>query len=229
MRIVVTGANRGIGLELARRYLERGDQVEAAVRRPDAAEALGALAGPAGGRLRIHACDVSDDASVRAFAAGLGEVAVDLLINNAGVGGRRQRLGSLDFEDIARTIGTNALGPLRVTEALLPHLRRGSARKIVHVTSGMGSIADNTSGGSHGYRMSKAALNMACRSMAVDLRGEGFTAIVVNPGWVKTDMGGPQATTPVEESARLMIELFDRIGPDQTGTFFDYRGHTWPW
>lgn len=229
MRIVITGANRGIGLELTRRYLDRGDQVEAAVRRPDAATDLAALAGGAGGRLRVHACDIRDGASVRAFAAALGDIAVDLLINNAGVMGKMQALPDLDDADVVNTINTNTLGPLRVTGALLPHLRRGSTRKIVHITSGMGSIGDNQSGGAYGYRMSKAALNMGCRSMAMDLKGEGFTAVVMNPGWVKTDMGGSHAPTPVEESAQKMIELIDRIGPEQTGTFLDYRGHTWPW
>lgn len=229
MRIVITGANRGIGLELTRRYLERGDHVEAAVRRPDAAAELAALAGAAGGRLRIHACDVTDTASVRAFADALGDVAVDVLINNAGVMGKMKALADLDFAEMTRTFDTNALGPLRVAGALLPHLRRSKTRKIVNITSGMGSISDNTSGGAYGYRMSKAALNMGCRSMANDLRGEGFTAVVVNPGWVKTDMGGSHAPTPVEESARLMMELIDRIGPEETGTFLDYRGHTWAW
>lgn len=229
MRIVITGANRGIGLELTRRYLDRGDQVEAAARRPDAATDLAALAGAAGGRLRVHACDVGDDASARALAAALGDIAVDLLINNAGVMGKMQALADLDYADVTNTINVNALGSLRVTGALLPHLRRGSTRKIVHITSGMGSIGDNQSGGAYGYRMAKAALNMGCRSMAMDLRGEGFTAVVMNPGWVKTDMGGAHAPTPVEESAQKMIDLIDRIGPDQTGTFLDYRGHTWPW
>jgi len=227
MRIVITGANRGIGLELTRRYLARGDRVDAAVRNPATAKELESLGGSAEGRLRVLACDVSSDESVRALAAALGDAAVDLLINNAGVMGKMQALADLDFADVARTMDTNAFGPLRVTGALLPHLRRGSVRKIVHISSGMGSITDNTSGGAYGYRMSKAALNMGNRSMACDLRGEGFTAIVVNPGWVKTDMGGAGAPTPVEESAQKMLELIDRVGIADTGNFFDYRGHTW--
>lgn len=228
MRIVVTGANRGIGLELAKQFCARGDHVDAAVRNPDAAKDLAALAGSSGGRLRIFACDVTKDESVAAFVRALGDVAVDVLVNNAGVMGKMQALEKLDYADVARTIDTNAMGPLRVTAAILPNLRKSSVRKIMHITSGMGSITDNTSGGAYGYRMSKAALNMACKSMANDLRGEGFTAIVVNPGWVKTDMGGPSAPTPVEESARGLLVLVDRIGPADTGTFFDYRGHTWP-
>lgn len=229
MRIVITGASRGIGLEFARRYLERGDHVEAVVRSPASADALYALGAAAGGRLRVHGCDVTSDQAARALAAALGEGGVDILINNAGVMGKMQALEALDFQDILRTIDANALGPLRVTAALLPHLRRGAGRKVAHVTSGMGSIGDNTSGGAYGYRMSKAALNMACRSMAIDLRREGITAVVINPGWVKTDMGGPGAPTPVEESVRLMMGLIDGLSPAQSGAFLDYRGHTWPW
>lgn len=229
MHIVITGANRGIGLELTRRYVLRGDRVDATARAPERAEELAELARASGGLLRVFRCDVADSASVHAFAEALGDTAVDLLVNNAGIMGKMQALADLDHADLLRTFDTNALGPVRVTGALLPHLRRGSRRKIVHVTSGMGSIGDNTSGGAYGYRMSKAALNMACKSMANDLRREGFTVIVVNPGWVKTDMGGSGAPTPVDESAKLMMDLFDRITPSDTGTFFDYRGHTWPW
>jgi NAD(P)-dependent dehydrogenase (short-subunit alcohol dehydrogenase family) len=112
---------------------------------------------------------------------------------------------------------------------LLPSLRRGKAKKIVAITSGMGSIGDNSSGGAYGYRMSKAALNMAYRSIAVDLQGEGFTAVVVNPGWVQTDMGGRHAPTPVADSASKIVALIDRITPEDSGGFLDYRGHAWPW
>jgi len=227
MRIVITGANRGIGLELARQYLAHGHDVVAAVRRPDEAPALRAL--DASERLLVQACDVTDDASVAALGAALDGLAVDVLVNNAGVMGRMQALVDLDLADVMRTIDTNALGALRVTARVLPALLRGATRKIVNVTSGMGSIGDNTSGGAYGYRMSKAALNMACRSMAVDLRAQGVVAVVVNPGWVKTDMGGRSAPTPVEESAAKLIALIDRIGPSESGSFLDYRGHTWPW
>ncbi len=229
MRFVITGSNRGIGLELVRQALGAGHDVDATARRPAEAQALTALAAAHPGHLRVHALDTTDSASVAAFQSALGDGAIDVLINNAGVFGVRSDLAHLDFADIAQTLDTNAFGPLRVTAALLPHLRRGSTKKVVHITSGMGSITDNTSGGAYGYRMSKAALNMACRSMAVELRREGFTAVVVNPGWVQTDMGGASAPTPVAESAEKILALVLRIGPADSGTFLDYRGHTWPW
>jgi len=225
MQIIITGANRGIGLELARQFLSRGDEVIATARDTAAATELAALPG----NLRVHACDVTSDASVAAFVASLGDLAIDVLINNAGVMGKMQALADLDMADVLHTIDTNALGPLRVTGALLPNLRRAATKKIVHISSGMGSISDNSSGGAYGYRMSKAALNMGCRSMANDLRGEGFIAVVVNPGWVQTAMGGRRAPTPVDESARKMLALIDQLTPAQSGTFLDYRGHTWQW
>jgi len=227
MRWVITGANRGIGLELTRQVLGRGDEVHATARAPAGATELMALG--ASGRLQVHAVDVTDDASVAALAAALEGVAVDVLVNNAGVMGKMQALEDLDMADVMRTFDTNTLGPLRVTGRLLPSLLRGAAKKVVHITSGMGSIGDNTSGGAYGYRMSKAALNMACRSMAIDLRRHGISAVVVNPGWVKTDMGGRSAPTPVEESAKKIIALVDRVGLAESGSFLDYRGHGWPW
>jgi NAD(P)-dependent dehydrogenase (short-subunit alcohol dehydrogenase family) len=163
---------------------------------------------------------------VKAFAAAVGDVAVDVLINNAGVKGKRQPLAELDFEDAIRTIDTNALGAVRVTRALLPNLFRGEGKRVAHISSGLGSIADNTTGDAYAYRMSKAALNMASRSMAVDLRGEGIISVVLNPGWVKTDMGGPSAPTEVEESVRRMLGIINGLTLEQSGSFIDYRGHT---
>jgi NAD(P)-dependent dehydrogenase (short-subunit alcohol dehydrogenase family) len=228
MRIVITGANRGIGLELTRQYLARGEQVEAAVREPESSPALRALAPAAGSRLRVHACDVTDDESVRHFARVLGPRGVDLLINNAGVMGKLQALEELDMADLLRTYDVNALGPLRVTRALLAPLRE-AAGKVVHVTSKMGSIGDNTSGGAYGYRMSKAALNMACKSMALDVASEGLLCVVVNPGWVKTDMGGAEAPTPVEVSVANLVRLIDRLEPAHGGRFFNHTGEEVPW
>ena len=192
MKAVVTGANRGIGLELVRQLLARGASVDAGVRNPKDARDLAHLGKtPAtAASLRIHALDVGDDESVRAFATALSERPVDLLINNAGVMGKMQRLEDLDLDDMLNSYRINALGAVCVTRALLPNLRKGEGRKVVHVSTGMASIADNTSGGAYGYRMSKAALNIASKSMAVNLRGERIISVVMNPGWVQTDMGG---------------------------------------
>ena len=229
MRWVITGANRGLGLEFVRQLAARGDVVEAGARNPDDAAKLGALAAASGGRVRVHACDVADDASVVAFAKSIGQVPVDVLVNNAGVMGKMKGLEDLDLADVTRTYNVNALGPIRVTRALLPQLMLAKTRRIAHVTSGMGSIGDNGSGGAYGYRMSKAALNMMNKSLSVDYAGRGFTCIVLNPGWVQTDMGGKGAPTPVEESVGKMIARIDGLTPAENGTFVDYKGGTYVW
>jgi NAD(P)-dependent dehydrogenase (short-subunit alcohol dehydrogenase family) len=227
MRWVITGTNRGIGLELVRQLLGRGDSVEAGVRDLDRAHDVHALGELAEGRLRVLQCDVGDDASVRAFADAIGPVPVDVLVNSAGVMGKMQSLEELDLADVHRTFDIDALGALRVTRALLPALQRSATPRVVSITSGMGSISDNTSGGAYGYRMAKAALNMANKSMSVDLRARDVVCVVVNPGWVQTDMGGHGAPTPVEDSVAKMIALADALTIADTGKFLDWTGRTW--
>lgn len=226
MRVVVTGANRGIGLELVRQLLARGDTVEACARTQNSElDGLGA---------NVHRVDVTDPATVRALAESLADAAIDIVFNVAGIyGGPRQSLPQmaedLALADVAHTYDVNAIGALRVSVALLPHVRRGQAKKLVHVTSGMGSIGDNASGGYYAYRMSKAALNMMSRSLAVDLRGEGIASYVINPGWVQTDMGGASAPTPVDESVRCILREIDRATLADSGEFLNYKGNRYPW
>jgi NAD(P)-dependent dehydrogenase (short-subunit alcohol dehydrogenase family) len=230
MRYAITGASRGLGLEFVRQLLNRGDSIDAGVRSPAEANQLQGLAREAGGRLRIHALDISDAKSVDAFAATVGQgEPLDVLINNAGVYGKDGKLTGLDYESMADTFTVNTLGPLRLTAALLPVLRRGSARRIIHITSNMGSIANNGEGGSYAYRVSKAAMNMAMRNMHLELRGEGFVTISMHPGWVQTDMGGPQAPLRPEESVRGMINVIDRLKAEDGGRFFSYEGQELPW
>ncbi|HZI11179.1 MAG TPA: SDR family oxidoreductase [Myxococcus sp.] len=229
MRYVITGASRGIGLEFVQQLLKRGDTVEAGVRSQEGAKRLEPLARESGGRLRIHALDVEDAASIRAFAADLRASPVDVLINNAGVYGQACALADVDYADLARTFGINALGPLRVTSALLPALRQGTSRRVAHVSSRMGSIASNTEGGSYAYRMSKAALNAGVRSMSHDLKAEGFVTVMLHPGWVQTDMGGPEAPLPAAASVRGMLRVIDGLGPEHSGRFLDYQGQEVPW
>lgn len=232
MQVVITGANRGIGLELARQCLARGEQVYAGVREPGRATQLAALVEPSGGRLRIECCDVASAESVRAFAAACGGP-VDLLINNAGMRSRADDLEGLDLEAAARVFQVNALGALRVTMAMLPLLHRAvratKMAKIVNVSSNLASIADNTAGGSYGYRMAKAALNMATRSLAQDLRPEGVVAVALSPGWVQTDMGGPEAPLAVDLSVSGMLAVIDRLTLADSGEFLDHRGERVPW
>lgn len=226
MNIVVTGANRGIGLGLSRYLAQRGDTVIAAAREPFSTE-LKSL------KARTIALDVTSAESVRAFAKALGDTPVDILFNVAGIYGDSAGLSALanDFAlgDLASTYDVNALGPLRVVLAVLPNIRRGSAKKLVHITSGMGSITDNTSGGSYGYRMSKAALNMMSRSLAVDLRGDGIASYVINPGWVQTDMGGASAPTTVAQSVDGIVREIDRATLEDSGAFLNWKGNRYAW
>lgn len=227
--VFITGANRGLGLEFARQYAADGWEVLAACRDPERAGALRGAAGP-GGRIEVPKLDVADDDQTRRLAGLLGGRPIDLVINNAGVGGGdRQRLSGIDFDAWLRTLAVNALGPLRVTQALLPNVRAGRGRRIVAITSGMGSIANNTSGGSYAYRTSKAALNAAFKSLAIDLRDDGIAVAVLSPGWVRTDMGGPGARlSPAESVAdlRRVIESLDLAG---SGGFYNHDGSPLPW
>jgi NAD(P)-dependent dehydrogenase (short-subunit alcohol dehydrogenase family) len=227
---LVTGANRGLGLEFASQYLADGWRVYAACRDPNAASELHRLAKTSSHKLLIMALDVTDPASVRAAAAELGEQAIDLLINNAGIGGARgQTIGNIDYEAWAKVLDVNTIGTMRVSEAFVDHVARSERKLIVTLTSGMGSLADNTSGGSIPYRTSKAAVNMVMRSLAIDLAPRGITCVVVNPGWVRTDMGGPHATITPTESVMRLRRLIETLGPAQSGKFFNYNGREYAW
>ncbi len=224
MNAIVTGANRGIGLELVRQLIGRGVQVEAACRRPSDAKELCATGA------RVHELDVASDHSVAAFARALDGVAVDLVINNAGVYGTAgQRMSDFDFGSAMKTFETNALGSLRVSQAFLPHLRRGTGKKIAHISSAMGSIGDTTSPGDLAYRMSKAALNMISRSIALELHDDHIISLVVHPGWVRTDMGGPNAPLTAAESARGILTQIDAAGFVDSGQFVDFQGARCAW
>ena len=228
--VLITGANRGLGLEFARQYLADGWQVYATCRDPDSASELRRLAEAGGQKLRILALDVTDTASVKSAATELGAQAIDLLLNNAGVGGARdQTVGNIDYGAWANVIEVNTMGPMRVSEAFLDHVARSKRKLIVTLTSGMGSIGDNTSGGSIAYRSSKAAVNMVMRSLAIDLAPRGITCVVVNPGWVQTDMGGPNATLTPAESVSRLRRLIDTLGPAQSGKFFNHDGREYAW
>ena len=199
--VLITGANRGLGLEFVRQYAADSWHVFAACRAPGEAGELQKLAADSGGRVRVLPMDVMDVASVKAAAGAIGLQPIDLLLNNAGVmGPRNDRIGSIDYTAWARVLDANTLGPMRVVEAFVENVAKSRDKKIVTITSGMGSLEDNTSGGAYAYRTSKAAVNMVVRSLALDLAPAGITCIVVNPGWVRTDMGGPRGTlSPTRE------------------------------
>ena len=215
---LITGANRGIGLELTRQLLGRGVEVVAACRSSSTElDASGAEV--------ITGIDVTDNDSVAKLAAALGDRSLDLLVNNAGAL-TRQSLDDLDFDRIRQQFEINSLGPLRVTNALLPTLSNGSLVAIV--TSLMGSMTDNGSGGHYGYRMSKAAVNAAGVSLSHDLRDRGIGVLLLHPGMVATEMTGRRGV-PVDQSANGLLERIDAFTPEQSGTFWHADGRPLPW
>ena len=221
--IVVTGANRGLGLEFARQFSASGDRVIATARHPEDAQELRAL------DVRVEPLDVSDPSSVRAFAAKIAGEPVDMLINNAGKGGGRSSFEQTDWADVAAFFEANSIGPMRVAQALLPNLRLNKRRLIASVTSRMGSIDDNSSGGAYGYRASKAALNMFNKSLSIDLATEGFTCLVLHPGWVRTDMGGAGSPLEARDSVADMVKIVNGATSADSGRFIDHDGATLPW
>lgn len=221
--VLITGANRGLGLEFAKQYAADGWRVVGTARDPEDAAELEATGA------RVVQLDVADGDSIARMAEELKDTAVDLLINNAGIMSRDTEPDDLDLDRIALVLDVNTLGPMRVTEALMPNLRAGRGRTIVGITSGLGSIANNTSGGFYGYRESKAALNMYTRSLAANLDDEAFTCIVMSPGWVQTDMGGPDAILTPEQSIAGMRRVIAGLTPADSGGFFNWDGEQLLW
>ncbi len=221
--VLITGANRGLGLEFARQYAADGWKVIGTARKPEQADELNALS------VDVAKLDVADQASVDALAESLEGRAIDLLINNAGIFPRANKIEEIDFDDYGRTIAVNTLGPVRVTRGLLPNLRSSEKKTIVNITSRLGSIGLNDFGIFYGYRESKAALNMFTKTLAIELGPEGFTCLTIHPGWVKTDMGGENADLTPEESISGMRAVIQKLGPEDTGTYWSYSGEEVPW
>ncbi len=227
---LITGTSRGIGLELTRQYAKDGWTVHACCRKPSDASALASLAAASEGRVHVHALDVTDGAQVRDLARRLSGESIDILINNAGVYGKPDGgFGAVDDKVWLYTLKVNTMAPLHVSEAFVDQVARSERRIIAVMTSKMGSIDDNTSGGHYIYRSSKAAVNIVARSMAIDLRDRGITALVIHPGWVRTDMGGPSAPLTVEQSVTGLRKVLDRVGPDDSGTFLAWDGSGIAW
>lgn len=217
--VLITGANRGIGFSFAKLLKTRGDKVLATCRRPT--PELAAL-----GVEVFDGVDVASDKSVNILADKLKGTSIDVLINNAGVLAD-ESFDTLDFASIQRQMETNAYGPLRVTHKLAPCLRRSS--KVALITSRMGSIADNTSGGSYGYRMSKAALNAAGKSLAHDLAPLGIAVAILHPGYVKTGMTDNHGTVAPDDAAADLLRRIDELSLENTGTFWHANGSVLPW
>ena len=231
-KVLITGSNRGIGLGLVKQSLVNGDVVFAACRNPEDASELNALANKYSDKLHIIQLDVSDEASIKASAEAVKAHtdSLDVLINNAAVnpGAKASQLGDLDMDRITKILHINVTGPLMVTEAYYPLLKQGDIPRVVMMSSGMGSISGST-GGSYAYRMSKAAINMEAKSLAVDLKDDGIIVIAMDPGWVQTDMGGPSASITVETSTSGQWNVINGLSMADTGGYRIYDGghHEW--
>lgn len=226
--VLITGANRGIGLEFARSFAADGWRVHACCRSPDKAADLKALCETAGGAVSVHRVDVTDGLKVASLARELADVPLDILLNNAGVYGPRTGFGETDYDDWLPVLAVNLLAPMRMAERFVEHVAASERKLIVNISSRMGSIAECT-GGSYVYRSSKAALNMVVKCLSVDLAPRGLRVIAFHPGWVKTDMGGPNAEVAPAQSVAGMRAVIEGLGPDDGGKFFSYDGAILPW
>ena len=219
---LVTGANRGIGLELVRALRARGDTVYATTRSGNDADlaTLGA---------KVIALDLSDSASITALSAKLEEIALDCVINNAGVSSDAKTLEQVTLAELTRVFTVNAFAPILVAQAAKAALARGSRKVVCNISSQLASITNNTGGSTYAYRGSKTALNQMNMSLANELRGEGFCCISVHPGWVRTDMGGEKAPMLPPQSAAHIVTLIDGVKAEDSGKFFNFDGAKMPW
>jgi NAD(P)-dependent dehydrogenase (short-subunit alcohol dehydrogenase family) len=234
--VLITGANRGIGLEFCRQYAAEGWRVVACSRDPKKSDALNKLAAQYPGLIEIHALDVADHAQIENLAQVLANEfpateTIDLLINNAGIypDADSRGFGNTDYAEWMQAFRINTLAPLKMAETFATQVARSKQKAIVTITSKMGSIADNGSGGGYLYRSSKVAVNMVVKSLAIDLKPAGITAVVFHPGWVRTDMGGPNALISAEQSVSGMRQIISRLTLADTGKFFGYDGQVIPW
>ena len=228
--ILVTGANRGIGLAFVRQYAAEGDHVHACCRAPDKADELQRIAAASEGRVTCHKLDVTNADDIARVAAALGDQPLDLLINNAGIyGGDRQTAREVDYVAWTEAFAVNTQGPLRMIQALRDNLVSAKHPKVITISSMLGSIADNGGGGLIVYRSTKAAVNQVMKGLSHDLKGDNIIVCPMHPGWVRTDMGGSSADISVEESAAGVFARAWEVGIADTGTFVDYQGETIPW
>ena len=228
--VLITGANRGLGLEHANRLLERGWRVSAACRNPDQAEALKAI-DPKDGRLSIYAYDASDLNAAQTLAQDIKDP-IDLLFANAGMmSAETKALGHAANADLVKEMTVNAIAPLALVEAFAEQVAASEMKVIALQSSRMGSIRDNDSGGYYGYRGSKAALNAMGKSISIDLAPRGITTVILHPGWVKTDMGGPNGLLTIPEAVDAQLDLIARAMKNSAmnGRFFHVSGEDLPW
>lgn len=226
--VLITGANRGLGLEFVRQYAQAGCQVIACCRNPEKASALTQLASNSK-HIRIAPLDVQNHSHIDSLAADLKGVAIDILISNAGVYGERYGLGSIDYQHWQTAMEVNVFSALKLAEVFSDNLALSEQGMFIAISSLMGSMTDNSSGGSYIYRSSKAALNAAMKSLSFDFQRQGTGVIIFHPGWVRTDMGGPHGLIEADESVTGMRQLIENFDMSKTGSFIKYNGLPMPW
>lgn len=228
--VLITGANRGIGLELVKRYLQEADwQVIATCRQPENAVELKQLVASSSNRLKILPLEVTDSASVLRISNELKDATIDVLINNAGIyNDKGQKFGAINYDNWAEAFNVNTLGPMRVTEALFDTLKRAKLAKIITISSQMGALGRKATG-SFAYRSSKAAVNKAMQTLAYEIEQEDMMVALFHPGWVQTDMGGSEAEITPEESAASIFNTIDQLSKADNGKFFKWNGEIHPW
>ncbi len=225
--VLITGANRGIGLEFSKQYAADGWQVLACCRHPQSAMDLQALA-QTNNNIKIHGLDVADFAQIDALALQLKHENIDLLINNAGVY-PSSHFGDTDYNDWAHGFKINSMAPLKMAEAFVQHITRSQLKKIATLSSKMGSIDDNGSGESYSYRSSKCAVNMVMKSLSIDLKPYGISVVTLHPGWVQTDMGGSNAMINTQTSVTGLRKVIDHLSLNTSGQFIAYDGKAINW
>ena len=231
-QILITGANRGIGLELTRQLLARGQRVLATCRQPDQAAALQNLTNQFGDRLLILPLNVSDDVSVREAKTAVNNTVdhLDMLINNAGILVKGETLSNFDAANMQRSLNVNAVGVMRVVTQFIDLLRLGHDPKVINISSQLGSLQKmRPQWGRYSYNSSKAALNMVSRMLSFDLQEDGIALAVLHPGWVQTDMGGAHAAVTPHASAAGILQIADNLTLANTGKFYTFAGEEHPW
>ncbi len=230
-RILITGANRGLGLELTRQYAASGQRVFASCRAPQKAAALQAVAAQHQGRVSLHPLDVGQKETIAAAAAQIGSQTegLDVLINNAAIHLGDEHLAEVQPDRLLQTLQVNAVGPVLVVQAFIDLLRNGQNPQIINISSEAGSISMMKAFRGYGYYGSKAAENMYTRALAFDPEAAGITVIAIHPGWVRTDMGGPDAHLSVAESAAGILKVAAALTPEDNGRFLTWDGQVYPW
>jgi NAD(P)-dependent dehydrogenase (short-subunit alcohol dehydrogenase family) len=228
--VLITGANRGLGLEFCRQYADKAWDVMACCRNPAQASELNALS-QRYGNIQVEVLDVAHFDQIDALSKKLSGISIDLLINNAGVydDNRNNGFGRLDYQAWSHSLLINAQAPMKMAEAFFPHVKLGDKKLIVNISSLMGGLADNNSGGSIFYRSSKAALNASMLSLSIDLKGQGIGVLIFHPGWVQTDMGGANALIDSKTSVGGMCAVIENFTLAQSGAFVKYDGNAMPW